>query len=204
MVKGERSIFYPADRDRSYWPADEHAMTLTDMRPLQAEISIARNGFALLNHHSAVKNFFDPVEIEQVFYPEVIALAQQLNGAQHAIAFGPVARSDDPANKPGRLPAFGAHVDYGRPTVEEQVRIVLGKQADYWLQKRMVLMNFWRPITTVYRTPLALCDDSLSQRWPCTQTPDDGSQRQLRKPLDAGGGNRKSARSHRSDTGQET
>ncbi len=160
VVKGERSIFYPADRDRSYWPADEHEMTLTDMRPLRAEISIARNGFALLTHHTAVKNFFDPAQIEQVYYPEVIALAKQLNGAAHAIAFGPVARSDDPANKQGRLPAFGAHVDYGRPTVEEQVRIVLGKEADYWLQKRVVLMNFWRPITTVYRTPLALCDAS--------------------------------------------
>ena len=29
VVKGERSIFYPADRDKSYWPAEEHEMTLT-------------------------------------------------------------------------------------------------------------------------------------------------------------------------------
>ena len=37
VVKGERSIFYPSDRDKSYWPADDHEMTLTDLRPLQQQ-----------------------------------------------------------------------------------------------------------------------------------------------------------------------
>jgi hypothetical protein len=177
VVKGERTIFYPADRDKSYWPAEEHRVTLTDMRPLQKQISIARNGFALLNHTTAVKNFFDPVEIEHVFYPEVIALAKQLNGAMHAVAFGPVARSDDPDNKQGRLPAYGAHVDYGRRTIEEMTRPLLGEQADYWFSKRVVLMNFWRPITTVYRTPLALCDAS-------SVSPDDLHDSEIRGGLD--------------------
>jgi hypothetical protein len=160
VVKGERSIFYPADREKSVWPAEEHSMALTDMRPLQAELSIDRNGFALLDHTTAVKDFFDPAEVERVFYPEIVQLAKQLNGATHAVAFGPVPRSDDPASKQGRLPAFGAHVDYGRRTIEEMARPLLGDEADYWFGKRVVLMNFWRPITTVHRTPLALCDAS--------------------------------------------
>ncbi len=161
VVYGERSIFYPADRDKSYWPADDHEMTLTDLHSVSEPPTIERNGFALLQHTTAVKNFFDAAEVERVFYPEVIELAKRLNGAVHAIAFGPVARSDDPASKQGRLPAFGAHVDYGRVTVEDQVRRAIGDaEADKWLRKRVVLMNFWRPITTVYRTPLALCDAS--------------------------------------------
>lgn len=165
VVKGEKSIFYPADRDKSYWPADDHEMVLTDLRPLKDNFSIARNGFALLNHKTAVKDFFDTAQVENIFYPEMIELAKQVNGAVHAIAFGPVARSDDPNNKQGRLPAHGAHVDYGRPTIEDQVRRAIGdKEADYWLKKRVVLMNFWRPITTVYRTPLALVDASTVER----------------------------------------
>ncbi len=160
VVKGERSIFYPAEREKSVWPGEDHLMTLTDMRPLRDQLGIDRNGFALINHVTAVKNFFDPVEVETVFFPEVIGLARQLNGAAHAVAFGPVPRSDDPAIKQGRLPAFGAHVDYGRRTIEEVTRPLLGELADYWFSKRVVLMNFWRPITTVYRTPLALCDAS--------------------------------------------
>jgi hypothetical protein len=160
VVKGERSIFYPAEREKSVWPAEEHPMTLTDARALRDAITIERNGFTLVNHTSAVRDFFDPVEVETVFFPEIIELARQLNGAAHAVAFGPVPRSDDPAFKQGRLPAFGAHVDYGRRTIEEMARPLLGERADYWFSKRVVLMNFWRPITTVYRTPLALCDAS--------------------------------------------
>ncbi|HEY0964161.1 MAG TPA: CmcJ/NvfI family oxidoreductase [Pseudomonadales bacterium] len=165
VVKGEKSIFYPADRDKSYWPADDHEMTLTDMRPFQNELTIARNGFALLNHTTRVKNFFDPDEIQRVFAPEMIELAKTLNGAVHAIAFGPIPRSDDPKISQSRAPAFGAHVDYGRETVIEQVRLVMGaKEAERWISRRMVLMNFWRPITVVHRTPLALCDASTVSR----------------------------------------
>ena len=42
------------------------------------------------------------------------------------IAFGPVPRSDDPKGTQSRAPAFGAHVDYGRETVREPVRLALG------------------------------------------------------------------------------
>lgn len=160
VVKGEQTIFYPADRERSYWPADDHDMTITDARPLREQLTVADNGFTLLNHQTAVTDFFDPAQIDSVFAAEIIALARQLNGAAKAIAFGPVARSDDPTIKQGRLPSFGAHVDYGRRTIEEVVRDILGEEADHWLGKRVVLMNFWRPITTVYSSPLALCDAS--------------------------------------------
>ncbi len=163
IVKGESAIFYPADREKSYWPGEDHVVTITDVRSWRGQMTIARNGFALLTRETAVRNFFDPVEVEQVLAPEVVALAKELNGAVHGFAFGPVARSDDPANKQGRLPAFGAHVDYGRRTIENFTREYLGDEADYWLQKRVVLMNFWRPISTVHRTPLALCDASTVQ-----------------------------------------
>ena len=163
VVKGESAIFYPAEREKSYWPAEEHVVTITDMRPLREQLTIARNGFALLTRPTAVTDFFDAAQVERVFYPEVIALAKELNGAAKAFAFGPVARSDNPANKQGRLPAFGAHVDYGRRTIENFTREHLGADADYWLRKRVVLMNFWRPLFTVYRTPLALCDASSVQ-----------------------------------------
>lgn len=160
VVKGESAVFYPGDREKSYWPPDDHEVTITDARPLQADLSIARNGFTLLNHRSAVKDFFDPRQVDEVLVPEVIDLACRLNGAVKAFAFGPVARTDDPDSVHGRQPAFGAHVDYGRRTIEEITRSTLGAEADYWLSKRVVLMNFWRPIATVQRSPLALCDAS--------------------------------------------
>jgi hypothetical protein len=163
VVKGERAIFYAAQRDKSYWPGDDHEVIVTDLRSVEALPSIERNGFTMLRHDTSVRDFLDPRQIEQALYPEAVGLAKRLNGAAHAIAFGPVARSDRPDSSHGRLPAFGAHVDYGRRSIEDFARPVLGAQADYWLSKRVVLMNLWRPISTVYRTPLALCDASTVQ-----------------------------------------
>lgn len=160
VVKGEKAIFYPADREKSYWPPDDHEMTITDARPLREELSIPRNGFVLLEHRTAVKDFHDPAQVESIYTGEIVELAKRLNGAVKAFAFGPVARTDDPASRQGRLPSFGAHVDYGRRTIEDITRDTLGAEADYWLGKRVVLMNFWRPIQTVQRSPLALCDAS--------------------------------------------
>ncbi len=163
VVKGERSIFYPAERAKSYWPSDDHEVMVTDVRSLNELPSIGRNGFTMLREPTAVRDFLDPAQIEQVLVPEAVALAKRLTGAAHAIAFGPVARNDSADNIDSRQPAFGAHVDYGRRTIEAVARPLLGDQADLWLGKRVVLMNLWRPITTVHRTPLALCDASTVQ-----------------------------------------
>jgi hypothetical protein len=163
VVKGERAIFYASEREKSYWPGDDHEVLVTDLRSLDDQPGIERHGFTMLREHTAVRDFLDAGEVANVLYPEAVALAMRLNGAAHAIAFGPVARSDRAGNSHSRLPAFGAHVDYGRRTIEDIARPVLGAQADYWLGKRVVLMNLWRPISTVYRTPLALCDASTVQ-----------------------------------------
>jgi hypothetical protein len=177
VVKGERAIFYASDREKSYWPGDDHEVMVTDLRTLSDLPSIERNGFTMLRERTAVRDYQDAGEIEQVLYPEAIGLAKRLNDAAHAIAFGPVARSDSPSSSHRRLPAFGAHVDYGRRTIEDMARPVLGADADYWLSKRVVLMNLWRPISTVYRTPLALCDAS-------TVHPDDLHDSEIRGGLD--------------------
>jgi len=163
VVKGERAIFYPSERDKSYWPGDDREVMVTDLRTLAESPSIERHGFTMLRQPTAMRDFLDCGQVEQVLYPEAVGLAKRLNRAAHAIAFGPVARSDSPDNSQSRLPAFGAHVDYGRRSIEAVARPILGDQADYWLSKRVVLMNLWRPITPVYRTPLALCDAATVQ-----------------------------------------
>ena len=160
VVKGEKSVFYPAEREKSYWPPEDHQMTITDARPLLSQLSVARNGFTVLQHRSAVTDFRDTAQIEQVFMPEAVQLARQVNGAVKAFAFGPVVRTDAPGAVDGALPAVGAHVDYGRRTIEDFTRAALGDEADYWLSRRVILMNFWRPLATVYSSPLALCDAS--------------------------------------------
>jgi hypothetical protein len=164
VVAGEKATFYPSDRARSYWPPDEHRMRIENMRPRVGQLSLERNGFVLLREPSAVTNFYDADEVRRVYYPEIMQLVQQLLGAEKVLVFGEIARSDDTATGDGRRPAYGAHVDYGERTVRRFAQDFLGVEvAERWLTRRFVLMNLWRPIRPVYRTPLALCDASSVQ-----------------------------------------
>jgi hypothetical protein len=161
VVAGEKAVFYPTDRERSYWPAEEHPVRISSMRPHASELSLERNGFVLLRAPSAVTNFYDAGEVQRVYYAEIEALAKRLLGAEKVLVFGEIARSDGTTTGDGRKPAYGAHVDYGEHTVRQFAADLLGREAAApWLERRFVLMNLWRPIRTVYRTPLALCDAS--------------------------------------------
>ncbi len=161
VVAGEKSIFYPADRERSHWPAEEHRVAIADMRPRAADLALERNGFVLLREPSAVTDFHDQAQVRTIYYSEIEALARRLLGSEKVLVFGEVVCSDSKATRDGRLPAYGAHVDYGERTVRQLTQDMLGKEAaEHWLRRRFILMNLWRPIRTVYRTPLALCDAS--------------------------------------------
>jgi len=161
VVAGEKAVFYPTDREKSYWPAEEHVVTVENMRPRAETLSLEKNGFALVRQPTAVKNFYDPDEVRRVYFPEIIDFVKQLNGAEKVIVFGEVARTDATGSTDGQLPAYGAHIDYGDRSVRDFAEGELGRdEAAKWLRGRYVLMNLWRPIKTVYRTPLALCDAS--------------------------------------------
>jgi len=159
VVPGEKAIFYASDRERSYWPGEEHRMPIEDMRLHLDDLALERNGFVLIRHRSSVINFRHADEVQRVYYAEVIDLVKRLTGAEKVLPFGEILRTDAATTGDGRLPAYGAHVDYGDRTVRNFTEEFLGpREAAHWLQRRHVLINLWRPITPVHRTPLALCD----------------------------------------------
>ncbi|HKE44046.1 MAG TPA: CmcJ/NvfI family oxidoreductase [Steroidobacteraceae bacterium] len=164
-VPGETARFYPTNRARSYWPAEEHEVEICNVRPQAERLSLERQGFVLLSEPTAVRHFSDAREVREVYYPEIAALVGRLLGAEKVIVFGEVARSDSAATGDGQRPAYGAHVDYGERSVRQFTHDLLGaREAESWLQRRFVLMNVWRPVRTVLRTPLAVCDASTVRR----------------------------------------
>lgn len=158
---GEKVVFYPAERAKSRWPYTPHAVTIHDMRPVQDRLTLDRNAICLVNRTTAVRNFYDPDEIERIYLPEVRDLITELTGADKVITFGLMLRTNDPDAPEGNLPAFGAHVDYGDRTTRDQARIAMGEEeAEKWLAGRFMLINVWRPIRTVESAPFAICDGS--------------------------------------------
>jgi hypothetical protein len=160
-LPGEKVIFYPSDREKSQWPYKPHEVKIADARAIAGRLSLERNGFVLVERATAVKNFWDPEEVERAYIPEVISLVTELTGADKVITFGTMVRTDAKDTRQGNLPAFGAHVDYGDRTVRQCAIDVLGEEeGERWLRGRYILINVWRPITVVHRSPFAVCDAS--------------------------------------------
>jgi hypothetical protein len=159
VKRGEKVIFYATDRKRSHMPLEEHVVRIEDIRPQTRELALDRNGFVLLTRPTTVTDFYDEQQIADVYYPEIETLVKDIAGAEKVLVFAHVVRSDAPVTQDGGQPSFSAHIDYGDFTTREFATNMLGAdEAKHWLKRRYLFMNLWRPITTVARTPLALCD----------------------------------------------
>lgn len=159
--EGDELLFSAADRSKSHMPLDDHDVAIGDVRPIASELSFDRNGFVLTPFSSALKPPYTPENIETTYFPEIEATVRRLTGAEKVVCFGAVARTDDPAAKDSGKPAQYAHVDFDAPTIQSFARDLLGEQAAaFWLRRRHLQLNVWRPLSLVERKPLALADAS--------------------------------------------
>ena len=164
VVRGEKATFHPGERDKSYWPVDEHPVTIHDVRPIRDELSFERNGFVVVDAPTDVTEFADKAELAR-YQLQVEALVQRLTGADKVVSFGPMIRTNATGAHGHNQPAHGAHVDYGARTVADFTRDLLpAEEAERRLARRHMLINVWRPIVMVESAPLAVCDASTVRR----------------------------------------
>jgi len=50
----------------------------------EAAFSLDRQGFLFRHHETAVRDFYDPAQVEQAYYPEVEALLKQATGRRRS------------------------------------------------------------------------------------------------------------------------
>ncbi len=141
---------------------DKHAVTIYDMRPLLGEVSLDREGFAVVRQESAVQNFYDSAEVVARYYPEVERLVREHTGAQKVHVFDHNVRNRSMAGR-RESGVFGpikfAHNDYTLKSGPQRVRDLLPDEAETLLKNRFAVVNLWRPIRgPVEESPLAVCD----------------------------------------------
>jgi len=164
VVRGEKATFHAGDRAKSYWPVDEHRVTIHDLRPELGELALERNGFVVVDEPTDVTDFADKDELAR-YCRQTEALVQRLTGADKVISFGPVIRTNATGAHGHNQPAHGAHVDYGLRTVSDFTRDMLpAEEAERRLEGRFMLINVWRPIVMVESAPLAVCDARTVRR----------------------------------------
>lgn len=164
VVRGEKATFHPGDRTKSYWPGEEHPVTIHDVRPITDQLAFDRNGFVLAKGASAVQDFTQPAQ-QDIYARETEALVKRLTGADKVIGFGAMIRTNAGGTHGHNQPAHGAHVDYGARTVADFTRDLMpADEAEERLARRHMLLNVWRPIVPVESAPFAVCDASTVKR----------------------------------------
>lgn len=164
VVRGEKAVFYAGNRDKSYWPGEDHQVTIHDVRPLIPDLALEKNGFVVVEGASGITDYTDETQLAR-YCRDTEALVARLTGADKVISFGAVIRTNATGTHGHNQPAFGAHVDYGARTVADYTHDYLpGEEAERRLKGRHMLINVWRPITTVQSTPLAVADASTVKR----------------------------------------
>ena len=147
-------------RRRSSGTEKPYAVEIEDGR--KQAFSLEGNGFELVEHRTAVKDFFDPEELKAVYYPEVERLIRSRSGAVRVAVFDHTLRSGDEAEREARLvrePVLSAHNDYTEWSGPQRVREIMGEEADALLARRFAIIQVWRAISQPIRSnPLAIAD----------------------------------------------
>jgi hypothetical protein len=171
MSRDTRAMIAYAGRSlpRPRYHANDHSRDVLDITLIEMEVTDARAraptlddaGFTLIAHRSAVADFADRAAVEAIHRGEIVALVQQLSGADLVLVGSPgILRFSERSPRSGVLdnsrPARFAHVDVSDATAAAfaQRAAPSGRAL-----ARFVHYNIWRALSAPPQdVPLAVCD----------------------------------------------
>ncbi|KAL3300186.1 Cytochrome P450 [Colletotrichum asianum] len=152
-IAGKRSTFVH--------PSIDFETVVTDITGSEDKYTLDSHGFQLHRHVSQEKEFIDDQKIKDLYYPEIEQLLFEVTGASRICIFDHTIRRPNPtaaSSDDERRPVKRAHIDQSEWASENQVRRHLGEDGPGLLKSRFQLINVWRPIKTIYKDPLAVCN----------------------------------------------
>ncbi|MGZ5231320.1 MAG: CmcJ/NvfI family oxidoreductase, partial [Burkholderiales bacterium] len=120
-------------RRRTQGASERRPMAIQDGRSLAGEFALETNGFVLIEHRTAVQDFFDEAQLKSVYYPEVEQLIKAVSGACRVVIFDHTLRSGDEGEREQKLvrePVLSAHNDYTEWSGPQRVREIMGDEAE--------------------------------------------------------------------------
>lgn len=154
----------PPGQPKSTALPEPHQVPVFDGRSISDSFSLDREGFALVRHPTAVRDFYNDEEIRKIYYPAAESFIRATLRADRVVIFDHTVRrrvegAADVRGAGPRQPATRIHVDQTDASGANRVREHLPAEADELLKGRVQVINLWRPIRGPLRdTPLALCD----------------------------------------------
>jgi hypothetical protein len=139
-----RSFTYePADGSaRTTVTTAPHQLAVQDLREEDHTFTLDGEGFAVVQHNSAVTDFQDEGQIRQVYYAEAERLLKEVTGAERVFIFDHTLRRRIPGQEDyrdgPRQPATRVHVDHTARSGPQRVRDLLPDEAEELLKGRGV------------------------------------------------------------------
>ncbi len=159
----ERPRYYANDHSRDVLALDPRAVPIADVRSSAEAPSLAREGFELVPHPSAVADFHDPQQVGQNYPAEIERLVLDLSGADRVVVTPrPILRFGEKSPQAGASdnswPARFVHIDITDETARQFVDASgIGKEGRPI--RRHAYYNVWRAISPPPQDiPLALLD----------------------------------------------
>lgn len=139
---------------------DEHEVLVRNARLMGETYTLESHGFTLVHHDTAVRNFYDADEVEQIYPREIEQLLLELTEADKVLSLGTTLRSSHNPRQNIQPPGREAHVDYNEASSRRLARRMLEQAGlrDY-TYSRFMAINLWRVTSPPPQDwPLALCD----------------------------------------------
>jgi len=129
----------PPGVPRSTGIAEPHVMRIHDARPIASHLTLDGEGVAIVEHRSAVKDFYDEDELRRVYYPEAERLVAEATGTSRVLVFDHtirrrVAGGIDRSPGTPRQPVTSVHNDYTVKSGPQRVRDLMGEEAEELLR----------------------------------------------------------------------
>ena len=154
--------FHVPNEERNNMRLKRCDIAVNDGRPAKGAFSLEREGFCLVDHHSAVSDFEDREEIVRVQKEELEQLVKNVTGAAATCCVGIQVRHAESSPRATRhfnsMPARFVHGDfYGESG--HHVMELAWPDVDMSNYSRFAIFNAWRVITPPPQdVPLAVCD----------------------------------------------
>lgn len=162
--------------------AEMHKVQVQDIRGQESSYTLDKNGFVYLSHEMPE---LDKVSHEEHVKDGIIRkteeLVRKITGATRTVTFVSRVRclaEDTALLASNRAPAHSVHSDFTtRGALHHLKTLVPDKQErNRLLANRVLIINVWRPLKTIQRDPLAVCD------WSSVNIQDEGIATHLTLP----------------------
>ncbi len=140
-------------------------------RELATAWRLDEHGFKLANQLTAVTDFYDEKQIEEIYQSEICQLVQQQTGSSHVEIFDHTRRSSSEQLRKQRKIRESAsviHNDYTADSGKRRLDDFIEQHSEAHIRElasqRFAIINVWRTIAGVVESfPLAMCDASSTK-----------------------------------------